>query len=347
MVVAGRYSDGRSSRMQDVRLLLEDGELVATTADGARLAWPSAAVVISPRLGSTPRVLRLPDGGRIESPDDPSLDAWFQAPSRVERIADWLERRRGAIVGAALGTVVAIVLGLRFGVPWLAREVAERMPVPMEQAIGAQAASVIEKMYLSPSALPVSRRGALRDAFERMVAGEPRADRMRLEFAGSKLLGANAFALPDGRIYVTDELVALARDDREVLAVLAHEAGHHVHRHGVRQAIEQSSVFLLAGLLFGDISGSSIAVAIPATLVSNGFSRGHEREADAYAFDLLRRTGRSPADFAAIMRRLAREHGEPGDGGVVGYLSTHPPSPERIRAAEAAADPPAGPGSVD
>ena len=136
------------------------------------------------------------------------------------------------------------------------------------------------------------------------------------------------------------EPVPLTPPEVEVLAVLAHEAGHHVHRHGMRQAIESSSVFVAAGLLFGDVSGSSVAVAIPATLLSNGFSRDHEREADAYAFDLLRRRGLSPAAFARIMDRLARHHGELAkEGDVAGYLPTHPPTPERIRAAEAAAGP--------
>ena len=71
-------------------------------------------------------------------------------------------------------------------------------------------------------------------------------------------------------------------------------------------------------------------------LLETGFSRDHEREADAFAFDLLRRTGRSPADFAAIMARLAEHHGEAG-GGPVSYLSTHPASEDRIRAARDAA----------
>ena len=64
-------------------------------------------------------------------------------------------------------------------------------------------------------------------------------------------------------------------------------------------------------------------------------TRSCAREADVFAFDLLRRTGRSPADFAAIMRRLADHHGDAGEG-PVSYLSTHPPSEERIRAAESA-----------
>lgn len=93
--------------------------------------------------------------------------------------------------------------------------------------------------------------------------------------------------------------------------------------------------------MFGDVSGSSLAVALPAVLLSNGFSRGHEREADRYAFALLRRHGQSPTAFADIMERLQQAQPEAGDDdkGPMGYLSTHPSTPERVRAAhEAASD---------
>jgi Zn-dependent protease with chaperone function len=303
--------------------------------------WPLSAVRISPRLGRTPRILQVPGGGRIEVPDTPVLDQWFGgAPSRIEAAADWLERRRTAIVAAAGGVVAAIVLFVGFGLPWAAGVAARHVPAAAERTISDQVLVVMGR-WLSPSRVPAARQAGLREAFGEMVAGEPRAQDMRLHFtAGASAIGANAFALPDGRIYVTDDLVDLAKSDGEVLAVLAHEAGHHVHRHGMRNALEHSSVFLLAGLLVGDISGSSLAVALPAVLVSSRFSRGHEAEADRYAFDLLQRDGQSPQAFADIMRRLAGTRGGDGEGeegGLVGMLSSHPPTPARIRAAEEAA----------
>ena len=57
------------------------------------------------------------------------------------------------------------------------------------------------------------------------------------------------------------------------------------------------------------VAGSSLTVSVPATLLSNGFSRGHEREADQYAFALLKRHGKSPRDFATLMSRLMKAHG--------------------------------------
>ena len=333
------WYDGQSSRAIAVRLAVEDGNLRIVFDDDAPIRqWPLEVIGINPRLGSTPRILRLPDGARVEVADSLELDAWFgHGDSRIEAFADWLERRRLAIAAAAAATVLAMVLFVQFGVPWLAREIAGRMPTAVERHVSGQVAALLERTYFSPSKLPATRREALQRRFRAMVEGESRSTQMRLILVHAPGIGPNAFTLPDGRIYLTDQLVGLAKSDEEVLAVLAHEAGHHVHRHGMRQAIESSSVFLLAGMLFGDVSGSSLAVSIPAVLLESGFSRGHEEEADAYAFDLLRRRGQSPRAFATMMRRLSAVHPEESADGATRYLSTHPPSPERIAAAERAA----------
>ncbi|HVI26822.1 MAG TPA: M48 family metallopeptidase [Xanthomonadaceae bacterium] len=330
------WSDGRHSRIAQVRLWVADGRLCAD-GGGEQRDWALAEIVPSPRLGRAPRVLSLPDGGRIEVADGPVLAAWFpRPPSRIEAAADWLERRKAAIATAAACTLLLVLGGVRFGVPWLAEVVARHLPPVVERASSRQVVALLERMEVAPSRLPAARQARLRQEFRALVAGEPRAGQMHLVLVRAPGIGANAFTLPDGRIYLTDALVALAGSEDELLAVLAHEAGHHVHRHVTRQALESSSVFVLAGLLFGDASGSSLAVSLPAVLLNNGFSRGHEREADAYAIDLLRRRGVSPRAFASILRRLSREAGEPG-GGPLGYLSTHPPTPERIAAAERAA----------
>ncbi|MGH7470704.1 MAG: M48 family metallopeptidase [Longimicrobiales bacterium] len=337
-MLQGVWFDGHSSQARPVRLHLSaPGVLEVDTGNGFRTQWPVSEVRVSPRLAATPRILRRAGYGQIECPDSPEIDAWFaHGASRIETLVDWAERRKFAILLAAAATLAFIAGLLHFGIPALAQVVAARTPPVIERQITNQAVALLERMYLEPSRLPQSRRSELQAAFARLMAGEPRHEEMQLQMvAGS--IGPNAFTLPDGRIFVSDELVAFAQNDEELLAVLAHEAGHHRHRHGMRNALESSIVFLATGVLFGDVSGSSVAVAIPATLLSSGFSRGHEREADAYAFDLLKRRGYSPLAFAHIMTRLMERDPVPDQSKVMGYLSTHPPSPERIRAAQAAA----------
>ena len=54
-----------------------------------------------------------------------------------------------------------------------------------------------------------------------------------LLFRDGGKFGANAFALPSGKIIVTDQLASLLNDE-QIVGVLAHELGHVVYRHGMR-----------------------------------------------------------------------------------------------------------------
>ena len=46
----------------------------------------------------------------------------------------------------------------------------------------------------------------------------------------------NAFALPSGDIYITRGLLALADDEAEIAAVMAHEIAHVTARHAAQRA---------------------------------------------------------------------------------------------------------------
>lgn len=333
--VPGTWFDGRDSRPRAVVLSRPTAASLRIAGGEADLEVPLAAVSISPRLGSTPRTLRVPGHGQIQCAHSPALDLWFAPPSRIEALADWLERRRAPALAAAAATVIGVVLFLGFGLPWTAERLAPRIPARVEQVMSSQVLGLLDRVGLQPSRLSAARQRQLQAEFRDLVHALPRERDMRLQFRSAPRLGANAFALPDGTVVMTDELVALARDDDELIAVLAHETGHHEHRHALRQTLESSGIVVMAALLFGDVSGSSLTVSMPTVLLETGFSREHEREADEFAFALLLRQGRSPQAFADMLRRLTKTRGD--DGAVIGYFSTHPATDQRVRRAEQAA----------
>jgi Zn-dependent protease with chaperone function len=316
--------------------LIADGTVRLTSDSGSR-DFVAAELVISPRIGSAPRIIRLPDHGQIECEDSPLFDQWFPTPSRIEAMADWLERRRTAALVSAALVVLGTIAFFKIGLPWLAERAAPHVPIAVEQTMSAQVLALLERTHeLRPSDLPPTRQARLQDEFHALIGDLPRRREMRLIFRDAPAIGANAFALPDGEIVMTDQLVGMAKSDDELIAVLAHEAGHHEYRHALRQTLESSGIVVVAALLFGDVSGSSLSISLPTVLLETGFSRTHEREADDFAFQLLRRKGRSPQAFADILKRLSKEQAI-GDQGPIGYLSTHPPSADRIRRAEQAA----------
>jgi Zn-dependent protease with chaperone function len=186
-----------------------------------------------------------------------------------------------------------------------------------------------------PSALPGKRVEAIRRIFRDVAREAAIGDGARILFRGGGPLGANAVALPAGIVVVTDELVSLAKDNGEIAAVLAHEAGHVRGRHGLRHLLQNSMTVLLVSAATGDLASiSSLAAAAPTMLVDAKYSRDFEREADAAAARYLRSRGIPLRKYADILSRMEADRERYGKGErsrVSGYLSTHPSVRERIR----------------
>jgi Zn-dependent protease with chaperone function len=183
---------------------------------------------------------------------------------------------------------------------------------------------MLDRTVFAPSALPSATRERLAARFATMVRELEPEDEAHVQFRQGKRTGPNAFALPSGDVIVTDELVELAEDDDELVAVLAHELGHVVHRHGLRHALQNSTLALLLLTLSADGTAiSSLAVGLPTLLVEARYSRDFEREADRYALSYLSAQGIDPAHFARMLSRI------PGGSGGLTFLSTHPSTDER------------------
>ncbi|MGZ5088514.1 MAG: M48 family metallopeptidase, partial [Usitatibacter sp.] len=215
---------------------------------------------------------------------------------------------------------------------------AERIPPSMEEELSRQTLASADTFVFKPSKVDPARREAVNRDFAslRAVASVPGGT--RLEFRDGEFLGPNALTFPGGVIVVTDKLVEIMDDD-QVVAVLAHELGHVHHRHGTRHLLNNSMHALIAMAVFGDVSAvAGTAATVPTVLVNTAYSRDFEREADGYAFELLRRSGRSPLDFARALESLRAEIARLGGPHIkAGYFSTHPDFGERIEAAKRAA----------
>ena len=225
-----------------------------------------------------------------------------------------------------------LITGYVYGIPMLANAVAVRMPAVVTETLGNETLEALDRQVFMPSAISRERQQEIDGAFRRLRVPGGSTASYRLEFRKSDAIGANAMALPSGAIVVTDGLVTLARDDREILGVLAHEAGHVEGRHGLRGILQNSFMGLVMAWVIGDVS--SIAAAAPAALLEANYSRELEREADAFAIRVLNANGIPLRYLANILRRLESASGASGMGSALKYLSTHPTTPERIRQLE-------------
>lgn len=132
----------------------------------------------------------------------------------------------------------------------------------------------------------------------------------------------NAFAMPNGSVYVNIGLLARIENEAQLAAVLAHEAAHFVEKHSFRQRVsaKNTAAFAVSGIPFASLAAvSSIS----------GFSRDLEREADAKGFERMVKAGYDPGEAHKVFQHLADEVRllkieEPY------FFSSHPQLTERI-----------------
>jgi predicted Zn-dependent protease len=158
-------------------------------------------------------------------------------------------------------------------------------------------------------------------------------DRLYPEFKGTihvTLLKAphlNAFAVPDGGIYVNVGLLARFENEAQLATVLAHEGTHFTHRHGFLSAKSLKSNAALA--TFGSLLGVPILPQLIAISSMFGYSRELETEADEAGYQRLLQAGydvrESPRVFEHLMREVkAEDIQEPF------FFSTHPKLKDRV-----------------
>lgn len=330
--IAAHYFDGRRALRHPVTLVLAGGriKIVGREVDAE---FEARRVRISTRIAHAPRWIYLPGGAACTTEDNDAVDRLVRE-RRVQRAIHRMEARPAFAAIAVLAVAALFWAIIDFGLPYAAARAAEHVPLEAEAVLGSEALEGMDQFGLAPSRLPEERQAELAAKLEALAALAPEAPAYQLEFRAAPIIGANAFALPSGIIVLTDELAQLAQADEEILAVLAHELGHVRHRHVMRRLLEGSAVALLVAGITGDVSAAtSLAAAAPTLVLQSKFSRDNEREADAYAFDLMRRAGIEARHFGAILARM--EEQAPRGPMLPTFLSSHPDTKERKALSEA------------
>lgn len=330
--ILASWFDGRTSRRTEAVLLRDLDQFVVRFQDGQR-TYSLDAIRVDQPLGSAPRRIDLPDGSFCEVLDHAGLEALLRVQARPGLVPS-LERTWGAALTALAVTILLVVGGYFWGLPWVAERAAWLVPEEWNRQLGHSALDLLDRVHARPSSLPVDRQEAIRQSLARLTP--PSAPTWTLHFRD---LGdpPNAFALPSGDIVVTDALIRAARDDGEITAVLAHELGHVALRHGLRRLLQGLGVSLTVAALTGDFSDLASHAS---GLLELTYSRDMEWEADAYAIRMLRANRLSPALLARALETLRDSSTNATvSGKLPRFLSTHPDLDERIvRADRASSD---------
>jgi predicted Zn-dependent protease len=149
----------------------------------------------------------------------------------------------------------------------------------------------------------------------------------------------NAFACPGGTIFVTKGMLRNATTEDELAAVLAHEIAHVTHRHGLEQIkkanLAQAFQYLGSGTLqaagqgnadlqkLTEVFDDSVKDVVGA-LITSGYSREAEQQADTSGREFLRQAGYDPQALTRVLSRMDRA------GGAGGMFATHPAPGARL-----------------
>ncbi|TGL74005.1 M48 family metallopeptidase [Leptospira jelokensis] len=139
----------------------------------------------------------------------------------------------------------------------------------------------------------------------------------------------NAFALPGGKIGVYTGMFSVAKNKDQLAAVIGHEIGHVIARHGNERVsqnqltsgglkvLESMGKPAVAGALG---MGAKFGVLLP-------FSRKHETEADLIGLEIMAMSGFDPRESVNLWKNMsAISSGKPNE-----LLSTHPSDETRMK----------------
>ncbi len=250
--------------------------------------------------------------------------------------------RRGACLGLVALMLGACMAGQTGSV--LAPE-AVRVPAEAPRVTGRERASDADHLKLVSSFGGEAKAPAvtrlLTEITDRLVHASDRPDQAyAVTLLDSPVI--NAFALPNGRLYVTRGLVALANDSSEVAAVLAHEIAHVTLNHAsARSELELRSALVskvVADVLNDPDTGAQLKNQSRFALAR--FSREQELEADAAGVKTLAAAGYDPFAASRFLTALNRTIQLKQGGGTPGepdMLASHPGTAERVSLAVRAA----------
>lgn len=140
----------------------------------------------------------------------------------------------------------------------------------------------------------------------------------------------NAYALPDGRVYVNTGLLCFVRSEAELAVALGHEIGHVLEKHQIEAIKEARSLKKrLLPSIFGAVAGAAVGAIIKGKegaatgaaigavgglgysfIAMNGYKRKQEDEADAIGTRLALGRRYDAAEGVTLFQRLADTFGD-------------------------------------
>ena len=139
------------------------------------------------------------------------------------------------------------------------------------------------------------------------LAPAPTDDYIDYEFFVLRDPSPNAFALPNGHVYIQTGMLARLDDEAQLAALLAHEINHVAGHHGIIENRTAKSR-TIAGMVLGGLGGWGGLISVGLYASIYGFSRDLEQEADDRAANLLLNSEYDPHALPEVFDILGRDY---------------------------------------
>ncbi len=329
-MIEGRYYPPGSASSSPARFWGVSGDFRLLVEGDETVRHPQL-LSVSDKIGNVPRKLTFSDGSVFEARPNADVDGFLNTHRSFFSRLSAIEGNWKMAAGAAVVTL-ALLLGLyRYGIPVLAAGAAKVTPSIIVEAMDAGTLQTVDRIFFAQTAQTETNRERVQRLFDELVAVSGHSQPpLRLLFRKGGKIGANAVALPGGTIIVTDELVELAKHDDEIAGVLAHEIGHVMGQHQLKQLYRVLGVSFMIGVIGGDSSQIvEEAVTQASALQSVAYTREFETDADRISVELMIKAGRNPIAIADMLDRITKAAGVENSSKKTGWLSTHPGTEDR------------------
>lgn len=341
------YNKGSAARISAVFTVNDLGRYAIELEDGITYRGEVSHLKISERLGKVERKITLEDGSLFTTKDNDSIDMLFKDKQKINGFIHYLETHMQWIAVAFVVTVFVGFATFKWGIPWASQKIAHALPQKTNELISTSTMNFLDKYMFDESNLSLERQEEIRQHFKVKLAplsiSEDNEIKYTIHFRAWEMGDEkipNALALPSGDIILTDKFVELSKSQDEIDSVLLHEMGHVVHRHGLEMLIEGTFMTVAIMMITGDDTGmlGDMGVGIGSALLSSKYARGHESEADLYAFNKMLQAKIDPKSFSLIMNRMVEFMNEGksnnednnSDENILDYFSSHPSTKKRV-----------------
>ncbi|MBI2153860.1 MAG: tetratricopeptide repeat protein [Candidatus Rokubacteria bacterium] len=192
---------------------------------------------------------------------------------------------------------------------------------------------------------------------DRLVGSEVREAGVGLRFTVFRDPSLNAFAMPNGRVYIHTGLLARLENESQLAMILGHELSHVTNRDALRFQRDATNKMIALNVLAiaasigvavaagkqaerGNVVGAAVlsqtanailglGLQLAALAAINGYGRDIERQADELGMERLVRAGYDPKQAPRVFGLLKKDGGDPSRLENF-FFGNHPRLDERI-----------------